>query len=186
MADYAAAPSIGARIAAARRARGYRSAADFERALEGTGITAAVLANIESGRKSDLDVSQLLNIARVLQVPPSFLLAPMARPGDLIDLPNLGTAFASMTAGEFDAWLSAAPTYASETSDERTDRAELQAFRDLRALERDLARLRVVEGLENGSSRPVEIESTMRARIESTEREIDQLRKFLTSAGWTF
>ncbi|GMA94749.1 hypothetical protein GCM10025881_15730 [Pseudolysinimonas kribbensis] len=80
MADYAAAGSIGSRIAAARRSRGYRSVAELESALAGTGISQAVLANIESGRKADLDVSQVLNIARVLKVPVSFLLAPMSRP----------------------------------------------------------------------------------------------------------
>ncbi len=185
MAEYSGPASVGARVAAARRARGYRSAAELGVVLEGTGITPAVLANIESGRKSDLDVSQVLNLAKILELPVSFLLAPLARPNDPVDLPNLIPELAAMTASEFDAWLCSIPNaeYTATKAHERSDRAELQALRELRVLERELRRLKIVNDLETSVGRPVELEEAMKRRVSSTEYELEQLRNFLKSSG---
>jgi len=153
--------------------------------MEGTGITTAVLENIESGRKANLDVSQLLNIASTLNVPVVNLLAPMARPGDIVDLPNLGTALVNMTASEFDSWLSSVPnaSYIASNASERHERAELQALRDLHAAERELRRLEVAERLE-GHEQPAQLADAARAHLSATRQRISELRNYLTSAGW--
>jgi transcriptional regulator with XRE-family HTH domain len=185
MADYRAERSIGARIAAARRSRGFRTTKELAAAMEGTGITPAVLENIESGRKANLDVSQLLNIARALEVPVVNLLAPMARPGDVVDLPNLGATLANMTASEFDSWLSSVPnaSYVASTATERNERAELQAFRDLQVAERELRRLQAADRLE-GDERPAPLRDAARAHLDATQQRISELQNYLSSAGW--
>jgi hypothetical protein len=153
--------------------------------MEGTGITAAVLENIESGRKANLDLSQVLNIARALDVPVVNLLAPMARPRDLVDIPNLSPSLANMTAGEFDSWLSAIPgaDYGSTSAAERNERAELQALRDLQVAQRELHRLETVDELE-GPERPAALRATAEATITATTNRIRELRSYLRSAGW--
>jgi len=70
MADQRTAPTVGARIAAARKARGFKSTKDLADAIPGDSITGSILQNIEAGRKNDLAVAQLLNIAWALAVSP--------------------------------------------------------------------------------------------------------------------
>lgn len=154
--------------------------------MTGSGITGAILANIESGRKVNLDVGQVLNIAKVLGVPVSSLLAPMARPSDLLDLPGLGSGFDGMTSAEFDAWLSSVPNagYVAPTADERNDRAELQALREMQVLSREIARLSVVEELEKEAELPSSIASRTTERMANARNEVAKLRAYLSSAGW--
>lgn len=176
MADYSAEASIGARIKAARRARGIKSIRELSEAVRGTSLTEAVLENIEAGRKPDLPISDLLNIARALRVPPAFLLAPLADPRGALDLPNLSEDFNSMSVEEFDAWLSgeSAGAYRSSSPEERNDMAELDAFRELQRLKRELQRERVTGGLDKPAS----------ARLEYLERQTFELTEFLRAAGW--
>lgn len=185
MAHYSSEGSLGARIAAARRARGYRTLKDLAEALEGTGLTVSILQNIELDRRANIDVSHVLNLAKTLDVPVSYLLAPMARPGDPIDLPNMGAALADMTASEFDAWLCAIPNadYTAVTAAERSDRAELQALRELQSATRELRRLEVVADLErDGGSEALRLDA--QSKEDHLHSRIDGLRKFLISAGW--
>jgi transcriptional regulator with XRE-family HTH domain len=98
-------PGIGRRIANYRRMRGFDTAKQLADAIPNEKMTASVIQNIESGRKSDLAVSQLLDIARGIGVSPLFLLTPVGRPFDKIDLPGVGADVANMTVHEFDVWL---------------------------------------------------------------------------------
>ena len=100
--------SIGKRIASCRRARGYRTARDLADALEGK-VSEAAIQNIESGRKSDLSVSQLLNISWAIRVSPLQLLVPLGSPANNVDLPNLATALERKSVAEFDEWVSMHP-----------------------------------------------------------------------------
>lgn len=176
MADYSAEQSIGARIKAARRARGIKSIRELAEAVRGTNLTEAVLENIEAGRKTDLPVSELLNIARALRVPPALLLAPLANPSQAVDLPNLSDDLNSMTVEEFDAWLSGEPSgaYRSTSPDERTDLTELDAFRDLQRLRRELHRADAV----------VQVDRSQSPRLEYLEKQTAELTEFLSAAGW--
>ncbi|NUU08626.1 hypothetical protein [Leifsonia sp. C5G2] len=147
----------------------------------------AVLENIESGRKADLSISQLLNIASGLGVPVSMLLAPMARPEAELDLPNLSGHFDGMTAAEFDCWLSATPlsSYRPRLAAERGDIDVLNSLRELGTLRRELERLGVVLGVQSASGDPDFAGSNdeVRERIGRLTQEVGRVVELLASAG---
>lgn len=173
---------IGQRIKELRRRRGYRSTADLAQHIPGGNVTAAVLDNIESGRKADLSVSQLLNIARALRVPPIYLLAEVTAPGSGLDLPGLSHDFAEMTAGEFEAWFSGilGGAYRSPDPDERVDLLQLEAYRNLTRLGRELIRLAAIQ-----QAVADQVTTPEGSRHAALEAEATELRDYLKSAGWT-
>lgn len=179
--------SVGARIKLARRQRGYRTTRELADAIPGGNVTAAILENIESGRKADISVSQLLNIARALGVPPSMLLASMSNPNSKLDLPNLSDAFDGMTAAEFDCWLSATPasSYRPSLAAERTDIDTLNTLRELGTLRRELERLHLVLQVQSASGDPdlVASNAEVLARIESITQEASRVSGLLATAG---
>ena len=184
MTEYSAERNIGTRIAAARRSRGFRTTKELAATMPGTGITSAVLENIESGRRSNLDISMLLNIAHTLHVPVTALLAPIARPNDLVDLPNLKPEIAAMTASQFSAWVAGITTadYRAGTADERNDLAQLNALRELQTTRRELHRLAAIAGL--NEDQPDAIRQADAARIDAARGQVENLREYLLSAGW--
>jgi transcriptional regulator with XRE-family HTH domain len=189
MVDYRRADSLGARIQAARKARGIRSAKALADLIDNGTVSEATLQNIETGRLTNLSVSQLLNIAFALKVTPSLLLAPLDRPTDKIDLPNLSSGLTAMTAIEFDAWLTGANTgsYRPTNAVELAERNELAALRDLENLVRERQRLRILLDLEHG---PQDIRSSAKPwdrtgdRLVLANQKIDEITAYLRSAGW--
>jgi transcriptional regulator with XRE-family HTH domain len=125
--------SIGRRIAKYRRIAGIDTAKELAARIGSEKITASVIQNIESGRKADLSVSQLLNISRGLEVSPVQLLASIDRPFDRVDLIGLSPSMAAMTGLELDSWISASDL---ETTSTLTYHSIIQqiARRDLRKL----------------------------------------------------
>lgn len=194
MADGLSEPSIGKRIAAWRRRRGYRTARDLADAIPVDSITEAVIQNIEAGRKADLSISQLLNIAHGLRVAPAFLLAPVARPFDPVDLPNLGPKVAAMNVAEFTAWLAADGNAFPLTFPELADWRMLRAQRELYGAVLELSRLEASKQLEATQPAPphltreqwAEIQGldTTDLRIRQHRERIDVLRKLLQEGGW--
>ena len=189
MADFRSETHVGARIKLARRERGYRTTRDLAEAVPGGNITSAILENIESGRKADISVSQLLNIARALNVPPSYLLAPIGNPNSTLDLPNLSGDFDGMTAAEFDCWLSATPasSYRPRLAAERTDINILATLRQLGTLRRELERLHIVLAVQSSSGDPdlVAGNAEVQQRIDGIEAEARRVAGLLTSGGLT-
>lgn len=189
MADFRSEPTIGARIKLARRERGYRTTRELADAAPGGNITSAILENIESGRKADISVSQLLNIARALNVPPSYLLAPIGNPNSKLDLPNLSSDFDGMTAAEFDCWLSATPasSYKPRLAAERTDINILGTLRELGSLRRELERLHIVLAVQSSSGDPdlADSNTEIQRRIDNIEAEARRVAGLLTSGGLT-
>jgi transcriptional regulator with XRE-family HTH domain len=187
MTDYRSETGVGARIKLARRQRGYRTTRELADAIPGGNVTAAVLENIESGRKADISVSQLLNIARGLGVPPSMLLAPIGSPNSGLDLPNLSDHFDGMTAAEFDCWLSATPasSYKPRLAAERFDTEVLNSLRELGTLRRELERLRIVLDVQSASGDPDLLSSNedVRNRIDRVTSEAARVAGLLVSAG---
>jgi transcriptional regulator with XRE-family HTH domain len=192
MADYRTAPTVGSRIAAARKARGFKSTKDLADAIPGDSITGSILQNIEAGRKNDLAVAQLLNIAWALGVSPTWILAPIGSPAEHIDLPNIIPEIRDLTVAEFDAWLSGNidGVYMPETSDEHNDRVQLAALRELFKEKRELKRLILIQrvSFENEDD-PAGGEVTrflhnVVQRVEDSRRRIGQLERFLASANW--
>jgi len=191
MADYRTAPTVGARIAAARKARGFKSTKDLADAIPGGSITGSILQNIEAGRKNDLAVAQLLNIAWALGVSPTCILAPIGSPMEHIDLPNIIPEIRDLTVAEFDAWLSGNTdgVYMPETSDEQNDRAQLAALRELLKEKRELKRLTqlkpVYESFDDseGDASKTFFEDGEERAMNSARR-IARLERYLGSAGW--
>ena len=190
MTDFRSESSLGARIRAARRARGLRTARELADAIVGGNLSEAIIENIEAGRKVVLDVSQLLNIAMALHVPLSYLLAPLGDPERPLDLPNLSDAFAGMTAIEFDAWLASTPDgrYQPESLDERNATSELQALREWSSLTRETSRLHTMLELERATSGSAGTDSPLfkstESRLADASREATRLAAYLKSAGW--
>jgi len=190
MTDFRSETTLGARIRAARRARGLRTTADLVHLIDGGTLTVAILENIEAGRKVAVEVSQLLNIAMALRIPPSYLLAPLGEPERPVDLLNLSMAFAGMTAIDFDSWLTS-PTdgsYRPTSIEERNARSELQALRSWVGLTREVARLQTMFDLETATNLEVDQNSALftrtEARLREARREADQMVTYLASAGW--
>lgn len=164
-----------------RRLRGFRTAKDLADAISADNVTVATIENLEAGRRADISVSQLLNIAMALRVPPVFLLVAVDAPGSALDLPNLSSAFDGMDVATFDAWMSGLPdgAYRETTEAGRSDRAKLQAARDLQSLLRERDRLAAVSSLDEGAP----ASSGTRARL--IESQIAEVQKYLASVGWS-
>lgn len=179
--------SIGGRIKRIRRQRGFASAKALADACPGGNITEAVLNNVESGRRSDLQVSQLLNIARALDVPPSMLLAPTFQPKSELDLPNLSADFDGMTAAEFDCWFSGTPAswYRPRRAVERTDIEVQNTLREFGTLEREAERLRIVLDVQasSGDADLANANTEVRTRSDQVAAEAARIAKLLTEAG---
>ena len=192
MTDFLGQTGIGNRIQAIRKQHGIRSTKDLADAIPGDNVTESILQNIEAGRKQDLSVSQLLNIAKALNVTPIFLLTPIGRPHAQLDIANLSSSFDGMTVVEFDAWISGDPqgAYRWTTNDERSERTQLQAMRELDKLTRERKRLAsnldVARSLSfaAGESEVTQPWDTTEERLSETDRRITQLSSYLASAGW--
>ena len=183
---------IGDRIQAIRKRHGIRSAKDLADLMPGGNVTEAILQNLEAGRKQDLSVSQLLNISHALRVPPVFLLAPIGRPHDPLDLVNLSDTFKGMTVAEFDAWISGEMngTYRWRDLTERTERSQLEAMRELISSLRERRRLTTNVAIEaeltplNEVTNDPAIWDTTQEQLAEANRRIEQLSNYLSDAGW--
>jgi transcriptional regulator with XRE-family HTH domain len=191
MTDFRTAGTIGERIQAARKMRGM-NAQQLANAVGNPSVTESIIANIETGRKGDLSVSQLLNIAYALQLSPTYLLAALGDPERPIDLPNVSEGIEAMTSIEFDAWISVHTTGTMTwgTATEDTERNQLKALRELDHQIRERKRLAGVLALEEETPvTPAEMEArqlwdTTEERLIRTTMRINQLETYLSSAGW--
>jgi hypothetical protein len=187
MADFKTATTVGARIAALRKARGFASAKALADAIPGDSITDSILRNIEAGRKNDLAVAQLLNLAWALRVSPMFILAPLGTPAEHLDLPNIVPDVQHLTVGEFDAWVSGIDgIYRPTTADEHSERAQLEALRELLRARREAFRFTTLINLETKDLTPDPVHGWPRFQdqLDDTNRRIIQLEAYLGSGGW--
>ncbi|CAN5352979.1 hypothetical protein BH11ACT2_BH11ACT2_03370 [soil metagenome] len=192
MADFKTASTVGARIAAIRKARGFVSAKALAETIPGESITDSILRNIEAGRKNDLAVAQLLNLAWALRVSPLFILAPLGSPDERLDLPNIIPEVQDLTTGEFDAWVSGDTTgiYRPVTTDEMSERIQLEALHELLRTRREVTRLGTMMTLkaelpeslagESGALRWNDTEQ----QLAAAQRRIVELETLLASGGW--
>ncbi|MCS5732409.1 helix-turn-helix domain-containing protein [Herbiconiux daphne] len=177
--------SLGARVRELRKERGFKSQKDLADAIPGGKVTAATIDNIETGRKTTIDVSQLFNIAMALRVPPIYLLAPIRTPDASVDLPNLSASFEGMTAIEFDAWLGGieAGAYRASSIEERDAAAEVQAVRTLDSLRSEITRFEAMLELQSDGEDQRFARSTQ-DRLAEAKREAARIEALLRSAGW--
>lgn len=99
------AEGIGRRIAHYRKALGFSNAKDLAEKIDNPKISHAVISNIESGRRSDPSISEVVEIARGLGISPLFLLAPVMRPSASIDLANTSAQITQTSSEEFLRWF---------------------------------------------------------------------------------
>ena len=182
--DFGSKGSLGDRLQAIRKGRGM-SVRELALAIGGW-PTQSTIENIELGRKGTVDVVQLLNIAMALKVPLVFLLAPIGRAEDRLDLPGLSAEFASMTVAEFDAWLAGTTDGARRASsiEERTATAELEALRIWKRQKAEASRLRSMVELEQESGLELASIDSTRIRHREALQAADRQAELLRAAGW--
>ncbi|MGV8851724.1 MAG: helix-turn-helix domain-containing protein [Rhodoglobus sp.] len=95
---------IGERIAKYRKLAGFKTAKALSDAL-GDGVTVAVIQNIESGRRRDLSISQLIRIADAVEISPVFLMYDIELPGKTVAIEGAPDRVGSMRGVEFDMWF---------------------------------------------------------------------------------
>lgn len=175
--------AFGKRVKRMRRAAGYRSTSDLAEMIRNPTITGSVLQNIESGRKAEVSVVHLLEIARALEVTPIVLLADFTDPDGKLSIDGLGPNFDRVSPAEFDAWLHGRNEYPRDPQiglpDEVNQLLNVRAVDGLRwwrqaRLERVQQALRMRKKYEA----PAEFEALRRALFETEV----QLRQVL-SAG---
>jgi hypothetical protein len=192
MADFKTANTVGARIAAIRKARGFASAKALADEIPGDSITDSILRNIEAGRKNDLAVAQLLNLAWALRVSPLFILAPLGSPDEHLDLPNIIPDVQNLTTSEFDAWVSGdmSGIYRPFIAAEMNERTQLEALHELLRTKQEAHRLTTVlevEAERNGAEAPSEGAlrwDNIEQRLADAQRRIEELEVLLASGGW--
>jgi transcriptional regulator with XRE-family HTH domain len=138
-----ATPSIGQRIATYRKLLGFRSSQDLANAIPNAKITESVIQNIESGRKKDVSVAQLLDISKALGISPIFLLVRIGDPMGKVDLDNVGEDVAAMTSAQVDRWISESLPAASERANSLS--TQLSRIRDMLAEVNEYRKLRTVD-----------------------------------------
>ena len=170
-----------------------RTAADLAAAIPGGVVKESTIQNVEAGRKAELTVSQLLNIAFALRLPPAYLLAPLGNPDGKIDLAYLSDDLENMKVVEFENWLSGNVNgaYSVSSAAEHRDRNQLQALRELEVELRERKRLSQTFDLERGLAAKenfvedsAALEGETEARLEETNRRLSRLVDYLESAGW--
>jgi hypothetical protein len=191
MADFKTATTVGARIAAIRKARGFASAKALADAIPGDSITDSILRNIEAGRKNDLAVAQLLNLSWTLRVSPLFILAPLGNPDEHLDLPNIIHEVQQLTTAEFDAWVSGeiSGIYRPVIAAEMNERTQLDALHEMLRLKQEARRYGTIIQLaaeipasETDSS--ADLWSNPKQQLADAQRRITELETLLGSGGW--
>lgn len=100
---------LGDRLARYRKMAGL-SAQDVSERLGGE-LSRSVIANIESGRKSDITVDQLLALAWVLDIPPVALALPIHEPFRHVQVVKGDSVTQSMTAATLIDWFLERPGF---------------------------------------------------------------------------
>lgn len=98
--------AIGLRIAQARRDAGFRTVEQLVETIGNPAVTVSGVQNVESGRKADVSVTYLLEIARAVGVPPVMLLVDVDHPFEPVEGLPLGEQFDGLRVWQFDDWFS--------------------------------------------------------------------------------
>jgi transcriptional regulator with XRE-family HTH domain len=141
--------SFGQRVQRMRKLVGFRSSKSLADAINNPLISESVIRNIENGRKAEVSIVHLLEIAWAIGVSPIVLLLDYSTPTQPAKIPGLGPNFDPATVAEVDEWFSMpwaydAVRYSSELLYDHgaaDELAKVSLVRDYRKLimERDLA-----------------------------------------------
>jgi transcriptional regulator with XRE-family HTH domain len=97
---------LGRRVRALRRTEGFRSARELADEVDNPLVSEGVIRNIESGRKADVSLVQVLEISQALDVSPIALLFDYRRPFHPVPPPGLGATFTGKSSSDLDTWFS--------------------------------------------------------------------------------
>lgn len=97
--------NIGARVARYRKMAGL-SARELSNKIGGE-ISRGVIANIESGRKTDVTIDQLIALAWALDVPPVALALPLEEPNRMVAVVASGEVRETVRASSLVDWFTA-------------------------------------------------------------------------------
>jgi transcriptional regulator with XRE-family HTH domain len=194
---------VGTRIAQYRKERGLNGDELARRA--GNGVTRAVLANIETGRKKDLSIVHLTAVAVALGVPPVALLWDVKQPESSTTIPDEGVhrdekesdGETFMPAWRAMAWFGGKATGGDAST---RDGADIDAYFDTfylirmvdelmfdtRQRERDLEELKTLEVAEAAGrleKKDIAKLTFLRSTLSEMESSITELRAHLTELG---
>lgn len=158
---------IGARIRRLRRAAGFKSREDLADAIGSPSVTAAVIKNIEAGRKADMSVVHLLEIAYAIGVSPLVLLLDFSHPNQKASIAGLGANFTGATNNDIDDWITEPAAYvplAFKKSSYREILPEMQQMYVAREYRMAMKTVRVT--LENVDQARINIEEHGRNNVE--------------------
>jgi transcriptional regulator with XRE-family HTH domain len=124
--------TIGRRIARYRKMMGFSNTKELAEQIANPRISHAVISNIESGRRNDPSVSEVIEIARGLGISPIFLLVSALDPVAKVDLPNVSNEMTQTSSDEFLKWFL---LDSSRLMRRETNQVELyQTFRNIQQL----------------------------------------------------
>lgn len=139
--------SVAGRRLLEERNRRRLTAEDLAARVPDGALSKTVITNIESGRKKDMSVTELMQVVTALDMSPLDFLAPAGDPYAPLDYPSLPRAYSGMCLAEYRAIVDVGPLGPGWRRS-RWGRA-VKLFRDLRSLERSLHRHEVLESHAN-------------------------------------
>lgn len=147
----------------------------------GVPIQRSVLANLESGRRTNLSVPELLALAQVLQVPPLLLLVPLGR-ADKVEM----TPGADVPTTDALLWLTGQRPLPGQTWGDDSDDSGLIALYQLhsRTVDRWLTAVRNARAIREGRVRGTDEEAAQHEQAaEQLREDLENLRNSMTSQG---
>lgn len=166
---------IGSRVARYRKMAGL-SARELSDKLGGE-MSRGVIANIESGRKTDVTVDQLLALAWALDVPPAALALPVEQPNRMVAVVKGDTAMEAARASSLVNWFLAKPNSSPVGTTAGPGRGYAQSL--LRAVEE----YRIVENLVRRREQQFEDGETTHAVVEEAHADRDRVHRELRDLG---
>jgi transcriptional regulator with XRE-family HTH domain len=97
--------TFGQRVQRMRKLVGFKSSRSLAEAINNPLISESVIRNIENGRKAEVSIVHLLEIAWAIGVSPLVLLLNYSAPARVAGIPGLGPNFAPATVEEIDEWI---------------------------------------------------------------------------------
>lgn len=153
---------LGDRLARYRKMAGM-SAQDLSDNLGGE-LSRSVIANIESGRKTDITVDQMLAIAWVLDIPPVALALPLHEPFRHVQIVRGKNAYHSTTAARLIDWFLERPAMLEKQKPASPGRAlVLATLKALSRYQNELRRTRLDRAKATDSERDAENERELAA-----------------------
>jgi hypothetical protein len=174
---------LGRRLALIRRQVGIRTAQELADAIPNERMTGVVIRNIESGRKPDLSVSQLMDLSAALRVHPIALMVPLGRPSEPVTLPNAGDTVAGMRVVDLVRWIGVGRGYTSQPEGNVFNFAVQVAAQNLIHLEQQILNLHQAVYAAGAHAPDADPDPYLRDRADAAIRDLKETLRALTDLG---